>query len=227
MGATLLQLRDQVKRLLNNDDFFSDLVLDDHINTSYYHHHAVVTDALEHILALQDFIDTTTNVRKYDLSLIKTTGRIVDQLIRLEYFGSDISSISYSTMAYQTRDNEDEVSTFGVPQTYELIGNEIIVDPPPNKDLVDGLRLTFNPHAETLVDPTDTIEDVFIGPGERCIVHFAVMIAKQQEELWDPQTSAAGGFSRNYEALLFRFKNNLEMRAFEEDEIESFDVGDV
>ncbi len=222
MAATLLDLRNEVKTLLNNDDFFTDANLNIHINASYREHYGIVRDGLQNILAIEDFIDTTANTRNYDLNSVKTSGREPFQIINVKYLGSDISSISYLDLTYETRTKQDDISTTGIPQTYEIVGNEVILGLPPNKTLTDGLKIRFVPFPIKLVDDADEIEFIFTGDGEDCIIYFAVMLAKAQEETWDPGSGAAGHFLNLYEKLLFRFKNGIEMRAFEEDEIETF-----
>ena len=50
-----------------------------------------------------------------------------------------------------------------------------------------------------------------------------MILAKSQEESFDANSTALQGWVSTYEALVLRFKNNLEMRAFEQDDIKSFD----
>lgn len=227
MAATLLTLRDRLKVLLNNDDFFTDTNLDVHINASYHFHHAIVSDSLQNRLVIEDFIDTTDGTRAYDVDLVKNSGREVDQIVNVKYLGQDISSVSYIDLTYETTTKQDDISTKGFPQTYEIVGDDIVLGLTPNKTLTDGIKLRFVPFPETLVDDVDTIEGVFTGIGERCIIYYAVLMAKAQEETWDADSSAIAGFKSTYEDFILRFKNNLEMRAFEEDEIESFQNDDV
>lgn len=227
MTATLLTIRNNVKVLLNNDDFFTDTNLDVHINASYHFHHAIVSDALQNRLVIEDFIDTTTDVITYDVSLVKNSGRIPDQIISVKYLGKDISSVSYLDLQYETKSKIDDLSTTGIPQTYEIIGEDIVLGLPPNTTLTDGLKVLFVPYPEDLTDDTDVTEQTFQGVGDQCITYYAVLLAKSQEEMWDAGSSALRGFKTSYEDLVLRFKNNLEMRAFEEDEIESFLNDDV
>ena len=227
MAATLLTLRNQVKVLLNNDTFFTDLNLDVHINASYFFHHAIVSDALQNRLAIIDFIDTTDDVQSYNVNLVKASGRLPDQIIEVKYKGSDIAAVSYLELQYQTTTKTDDMTTKGIPQSYEIVGNDIILGIPPNKTLTDGLKVTFVPYPVELVDDTDLIESAFDGIGEKCIVYYACLAAKSQEEMWDAGSSALQGFKSTYEDFVLRFKNNLEMRAFEEDEVQSFINDDV
>lgn len=226
--TTLLQLRDRIKVLLNNDtDFFSDANLDIHINASYHFHHAIVSDSLQNRLAIVDFIDTVAGTQSYNVDLVKNSGRLPDQIINAKYKGSDIAAVSYLDLQYSTTNNTDDMTTRGIPQSYEIVGDDIVLGIPPNKTLTDGLKLIFVPHPVDLVDETDVIENVFNGLGERCITYYSVLMAKAQEETWDEGSSAILGFKTTYEDLILRFKNNLEMRAFEEDEVQSFINDDV
>lgn len=227
MAVTLLQLRNKVKTLLNNDDFFTNVNLDIHINAAYFFHHAIVSDALQNRLALVDSIDIVSGQRDYALSAVKTSGRIVDQIINLKYKAADMSAISFRDLRYETRSNVDDISTTGTPQSYEIMGENISLDPAPNKAITDGLQVTFVPYPETLVNDADEIELSFTGLGADCVAYYAVLAAKAQEETWDVDSSAIVGFKKTYEDMVLRFKNNLEMRAFEEDEIETFGDDDV
>lgn len=227
MVASLLTIRNRVKVLLNNDDFFTDTNLDIHINTSYHHIHATVSDALQNRLVLEDFIDTTEGVRNYNLNLVKNSGRNVDQVVSLKYSGNDISSISYLDLRYETQSKVDDLTTRGIPQSYEIIGDDIVLGLPPNKTITDGLKIQFIPYPNELVLDADITETSFQGIGDDCVVYQAVLMAKAQEETWDAGSSAVVGFQGILEKLMYRFQNNLEMRAFEEDEIESFLNDDV
>jgi len=228
MAITLLDLRDQVKALLNNDtDFFTDVNLDYHINASYYKHLDVLSNVLQDRLAIIDFIDTTAGVQSYNLNLVKTSGRIPSQVTDAKYLGSDISSVSYLNLKAQSQMNTDDMTTRGIPQSYTIIGKEIVLGIPPNKTLTDGLKITFVPYPETLTDDADEIEEDFLGTGQNCLVYFAVMACKAQEGLWDPGTFAAQSFASLYEKHLYDFKESMALRMYEEDEIESFINDDV
>lgn len=225
--STLLEIRDKVKVLLNNDGFFTDANLDIHINASYVFHHAIVSDALQNILAIEDFIDTTAGTPKYDLNLVKNSGRAPAQVIDVKYGANDISSVSYLALEYQTNTRYDDLTTRGIPQSYELIGNDIVLGLPPNRTITDGLKVTFVPYPNDLVLDTDATEQVFTGNGDQCIIYYTVLACKAQEETWDAGSSAVAGFKSTYEDFILRFKNNLEMRAFQQDEIETFLNDDV
>jgi len=227
MGATLLTLRDDVKVLLNVDDFFSDANLDVHINAAYHFHHAIVSDSLQNRLVIIDFIDTVAGTRSYALSSVKNSGRLPDQVVNVKYFANDISAISYLDLKYTTQTGFDDQSTHGIPDSYEIVGDDVVLGVPPNKTSTDGLKIRFVPHPLDLTLDTDIIEDVFNGIGQRAIVYYSVLMAKAQEETWDAGSGAIQGFKITYEDLILRFKNNLEMRAFEEDEVESFVNDDV
>lgn len=227
MSATLLTIRNRVKVLLNNDDFFTDANIDVHINASYEFHHAIVSDALQNRLVIEDFIDTEAGTVRYNLNLVKTSGRIPDQVVNLKYFASDISSVNYIDLQYETRSKIDDITSRGIPQTYEIIGDDIVLGLPPNKALTNGLKVLFVPYPNELTDDTDATEQTFQGMGDQCIVYYTVLMCKAQEETWDAGSTAIIGFKRTYEDLVLRFKNNLEMRAFEEDEVESFLNDDV
>ena len=223
MGATLLTLRDNVKVLLNNDDFFSDANLDVHINAAYHFHHAIVSDSLQNRLVIEDFIDTVVGQRTYPLVSVNNSGRNPDQIVNAKFFASDISAVTYLDMKYVTQTKFDDQNTRGIPDSYEIVGDDIVLGIPPNKTVANGIKIRFVPHPLDLALDTDEIEEVFIGIGQRCIVYYTVLMAKAQEETWDAGSTAIQGFKMTYEDLILRFKNNLEMRAFEEDEIESFD----
>lgn len=227
MVATLLQLRDQVKVLLNNDTFFTDANLDVHINASYHFHHAIVSDALQNRLVIEDFIDTTDGTQKYNVNLVKSSGRLPDQIVNVKYKGSDIAAVSYLDLSYVSDFKTDDMTVRGIPSDYSIIGNDIVLSIPPNKSLVDGLKVLFVPYPLTLSIDADVIESAFDGLGEKCIIYYACLAAKSQEEMWDAGSSALRGFKSTYEDFVLRFKNNLEMRAFEEDEIETFINDDV
>jgi len=227
MPASLLTLRDRVKVLLNNDDFFNDVNLDIHINTSYHFHHAIVSDALQNRLVIEDFIDTVDGTQKYNLNLVKNSGRLPDQVVNVKYKGSDIAAVSYLDLSYVSDFKTDDMTVRGIPSDYSIIGDDIVLSIPPNKTLVDGLKVFFVPYPVELVDDGDLIETSFDGLGEKCIIYYTVLMAKAQEETWDEGSSAITGFKNTYEDLILRYKNNLEMRAFEEDEIETFINDDV
>jgi len=228
MVATLLELRDEVKLLLNNDvDFFTDATLDTHINTAYVFHHGIVSDAFQNRLVIEDFIDTFSGTQSYALSLVKNSGRLPDQVVNVKYLGSDISSVNYLDLTYQDQTRTDDISTRGIPQSYEIVGNDIILGIPPDATLIDGLKIRFVPYPTELVADGDAIESAFDGLGKKCITHYSVLIAKAQEEAWEPGSAGVQGFKVTYEDLVLRFKNNLEMRAFEEDEVQSFINDDV
>lgn len=227
MAASLLTLRNRVKVLLNNDDFFTDANLDIHINASYHFHHAIVSDALQNILAIEDFIDTTAGTREYDLNLVKDSGRKPAQVIDVKYGANDISTVSYLALEYQTNSRFDDLTTRGIPQDYSLVGNDIVLGLPPNKSLTNGLKVIFVPYPLDLALDTDETEEVFTGNGDHCIVYYTVLACKAQEETWDAGSSAISGFKSTYEDFIMRFKNNLEMRAFQQDEIETFLNDDI
>ena len=227
MAATLLELRDQIKTLLNNDDFFTDANLDVHINASYHFHHGIVSDALQNRLAIVDFIDVVAGTQNYDVSLVKNSGRLPDQVISVKYKASDIAAVSYLDMSYVTTSKTDDMTVRGIPSDYSIMGDNIVLSIPPNKSSTDGLKVSFVPYPVDLVDDVDEVESAFNGLGEKCITYYAVLAAKAQEEIWDEGSSAVTGFKSTYEDFILRFKNNLEMRAFEEDEIQSFNNDDV
>lgn len=223
MAATLLVLRDRVKALLNNDDFFTDTNLDIHINTSYHFHHAIVSDALQNRLVIEDFIDVVDGTRAYDLSTVKNSGRLPDQIVTAKYRGDGVSAVSYLDLKYETQTDNDDEFIRGTPEFYEIVGDDIVLKTIPNKTLTDGLKIRFVPYPVELVNDGDTVENSFDGLGEKCIAYYTVLLAKAQEETWDANSSSIQGFKASYEDLILRFKNNLEMRAFEEDEITAFD----
>lgn len=227
MTATLLSLRTSVQVLLNNDDFFTDANLDVHINAAYVFHHAIVSDSLQNRFVIEDFIDTTAGTQEYDLSTVKNSGRIPDQIVSVKYLGSDISAVSYLDLVYFTGTKTDDMTTRGIPQSYEIIGENVVLGIPPNKTLTNGLKVNFVPFPIALAADIDVTEQVFQGIGDQCIIYYAVLMAKAQEETWDAGATSIQGFRSTYNDLILRFKNNLEMRAFEEDEIESFSNDDV
>jgi hypothetical protein len=227
MAATLLELRDKAKALLNNDDFFTDSNLDIHINASYHFHHAITSDALQNRLAIIDFIDVVAGQTDYDVSTVKNSDRLPDQVIDVKYKASNIAAVSYLDMSYVTSFKTDDRTGRGIPSDYSIIGNNIVTSIPPNKSLVDGLKVTFVPYPLNLVNDTDEVDVAFTGLGEQCIAYYAVLMAKSQEEIWDEGSSALSGFKSTYEDLVLRFKNNLEMRAFEEDEVRTYLNDDV
>lgn len=227
MAATLLELRTQTKVLLNNDDFFTDANLDVHINASYHFHHAIVSDALQNRLAIVDFIDVVAGQTNYDVSTVKNSGRLPDQIINVKFRASNITAVSYMDLTYVSTFKTDDMVLRGIPSDYSIIGDDIVTSIPPNKTLTDGLKITFIPYPLPLLLDTDEVEMSFTGLGEQCISYYAVLMAKSQEEIWDEGSSALAGFKSTYEDLVLRFKNNLEMRAFEEDEVQTFINDDV
>ena len=222
MGSTLLALRTDVKLLINSDDFFTDATLDVHINASFKMHHGIVSDALQNILALDDFIDVVEGTRDYALSTVKTSGRTPAQIINVKYLADNSSSVEYYDLSYETQTNTNDISTKSVPGTYEVIGSNIVLGTIPSETLTNGLKVRFVPDPEDLSSDSSTVDDIFNGSGDNCIVYYAVMLAKIQEETWDPGSAAGNAFRGIYEDFVRRFKNNLEMRVFEEDEIRSY-----
>lgn len=220
MGSTLATLRTDVKILLNNDDSFTDVNLNIHINASFKFHHGIVSDALEDILIITDFIDVVADTREYNLSAVKTSSRVPAQVKNVKYLANLSGLIDYYDLKLESQQDRDDFSLQGIPETYEVIGSQIVLGSLPSETLTNGLKVRFVPVPTDLSLDTSTVDDIFNGHGDTCIKYYAVMLAKIQEETWDPGTAASRAFKGIYEDFVLRFKNGLQNRTHEDDEVE-------
>jgi len=212
MGATLAVMRTRVKNLLLDDDFFSDAVIDGHINDAYNIHFDLVKEILEDYFMKVELIDVVADANELtlptDFSQLKTLG-----------FSED--GESYAQLDYVTMDGF-EPSSKGSPNRYDLVGENVIVFPVPDSAITDGFKLRYTHEITALAADPDTVEDVFNGTGQTCIEHWAVILAKGMEGLWSPGSTDARGFFSSYNDARQRFLNKLEMRTHQDPEIEAF-----
>lgn len=214
MPTALSVVRADVKLLLNNDTFFSDAMLNLHINAGYSYLYDRILSTKQNFFSTSEDQNIVQNQRDYPVPSDMREHKSVE-------YTED--KISYILLKYRTQ-RITEPPSQATPFSFEIDGNIIRVLPPPNKASVDGLRVRYIPNITRLVDDADTIPDIpWAGLGLECVRWRSVLNAKSQEELFSTDATDLGGFRENLALMEREFLDAIGARSMFNDLREDFE----
>ncbi|MDX1902089.1 MAG: hypothetical protein SFW66_08855 [Gammaproteobacteria bacterium] len=201
------QIRTKARRKLDEDTarFWSDDELNDYINQGYFFLWQKYIDAGNRKAETSTLLSLVANTREVALPSDFNRARLLEHLV------GDLWIPCTFYERYDTMVSENNASDVGDQEQfcYHFQGDNLILEPTPNSDETDTLRLTYFFMVSEMDDDADVpeLESIY----HDILTSYCCVQAKEKEEMITGNGADLSPFVMTYEKQLSQFINNIQL----------------